>query len=123
VLKLHIPWQRVLVTRGVTLTGTCTEACRLSFGAAVQRAPKGARKGRTLQARRVFKVRGSRRRLPAGRARRIKLHLTPRALATLRREIRARGRAAVVLRARVTSSRGTATVRRRIVILKPGRNR
>jgi hypothetical protein len=123
VLKLRVPWQRVLVTRGVRARATCKEPCRLTFTAAVQRAPRGARRGRTLQRRGVFSKRGTRRRLPAGRARSIKLHLSRKALVTLHREMRARGRAAVVLKVRVKSRRGAATVRRRIVIVTAPRGR
>jgi hypothetical protein len=116
VLKLEVPWQRVMVTRGVTLKATCQEACRLGFTARVETAPKRGRR-KTLMARRVFKLAGTRRSLPAGIPKRIKLRLTPRAVKTLRRTLLTKGRAAVLVRVGVRSARGAATVQRRIVLV------
>jgi hypothetical protein len=116
VLKLRIPWQRVLATRGITVVATCEEACRLRFGARLESAPRRGRR-RTLQAGHVFRPAGSHRNLPAGAPRRIKLRLTPRAVRILRRELLTQGRVAVLVAANVSSPRGAATVRRRIVLV------
>jgi hypothetical protein len=117
VLTLRIPWQRVMRTHGITVWGTCDRLCRLTFSARVQTAPRHGGHRRTLLARRVFRVAGTRRTLQPGLERRIKLRLTPRAVRRLRSILLKRGRAAVLVRARVRSALGAATVRRRIVIV------
>jgi hypothetical protein len=115
VLTLRIPWQRVMTTRGITAYGKCDHRCRLTFTAKVQTAP---RKGKrvTVMSRRVFRVAGTQRTLPVNVSRKIKLHLSPKAVLKLHQVLLRRGRAAVVVNARVKSSLGTATVSRRIVI-------
>jgi hypothetical protein len=118
VLTLRIPWQRVMSTRGITVWGSCDRLCRLTFSASVQTAPK--RKNahrRTVMRGKVFRVHGTKRKLRPGAERRIKLRLTPKAVLKLHSVLLARGRAGVQVNARVRSSLGTATVRRRIVIV------
>jgi hypothetical protein len=116
VLTLRIPWQRVMTTRGITVWGTCDRVCRLTFTAKVQTAPRHGR-ARTAMALKVFRVAGSRRTLEPGHEHRIKLRLTPRAVVRLHSVLLTRGRAAVLVNAKVRSSLGTATVKRRIVIV------
>jgi hypothetical protein len=118
VLTLRIPWQRVLKTRGITVWGTCDRRCALSFNARVQTAPKArTARVRTVMRAGVFRLAGRRRTLQPGVERRIKLQLTPEALRRLHALMLARGRAAVLVEARVSSALGAATVRRRIVIV------
>jgi hypothetical protein len=116
VLTLRIPWQRVMTTRGITVWATCDRMCRLTFTAKVQTAPRHGR-ARTAMALKVFRVAGSRRTLEPGREQRIKLRLTPRAVIRLHSVLLKRGRAAVRVDAKVRSALGTATVKRRIVIV------
>jgi hypothetical protein len=116
VLTLRIPWQRVMTTRGITVWGSCDQLCRLTFSAKVQTAPrKGHRK--TVMRGRVFRVRGTKRTLHPGAERRIKLRLTPQAVRRLHAVLLTRGRAGVQINARVRSSLGAATVKRRIVLV------
>jgi hypothetical protein len=116
VLTLRLPWQRVLRTHGITVWGTCDQRCRLTFSAKVQTAPRHGARRRTVMRRRVFKVAGTKRTLQPGLERAIKLRLTRRAMRRLRSVLLVRGRAAVRVDARVRSSLGAATVKRRIVI-------
>ena len=116
VLTLRIPWQRVLMTRGITAWGSCDRFCRLTFTAKVQTAPRHGHR-RTVMNGRVFRVAGTKRALQPGAERRIKLRLTPKAVVALHQVLLARGRAAVLVNARVRSSLGAATVKRRIVIV------
>jgi hypothetical protein len=117
VLTLRLPWQRVMMTRGITVWGTCDQLCRLTFTARVQTAPRHGGKRRTLMRRRVFKVAGTKRTLQPGLERAIKLRLARGAMRRLHAVLLVRGRAAVQVRARVRSSLGVATVSRRIVIV------
>jgi hypothetical protein len=124
-LELRIPHQRVLGTRGVTLYGNCDRPCLLSLGARIQTSPLARASARTLLARRVFRGLGIRRSLPSkGTAEgRIRLRLTPRAVRTLKRTLRHRGRVAVVIDARVRGSAGgSRTVSRRIVLKRAERS-
>jgi hypothetical protein len=116
VLTLRIPWQRVMMTRGITVRGTCDRLCRLTFTAKVQTAPRHGHR-RTVMGGKVFRVAGTRRTLPPGAERRIKLRLTPKAVLRLHQVLLTRGRAAVLVDARVRSALGAATVKRRIVIV------
>ena len=117
VLTLRLPWQRVLTTRGITVWGTCDQLCRLTFSANVQTAPRKGGHPRTVMRGKVFRVAGTKRTLRPGPERRIKLRLTPKAVVRLHQVLLTRGRAAVLVKARVRSSLGTATVKRRIVIV------
>ena len=124
-LQLRIPHQRVLGTRGITLYGNCDRPCLLSLGARIQTSPPARASARTLLARRVFRGMGIRRSLPSkGTAEgRIRLRLTPRAVRTLKRALRHRGRVAIVIDARVRGSGGgTRTVSRRIVLKRAARS-
>ena len=124
-LQLRIPQQRVLGTRGVTLYGNCDRPCLLSLGARIQTSPLARASARTLQARRVFRGLRFRRSLPSkGTAEgRIRLRLTPRAVRTLKRALRHRGRVAVVIVARVRGyGGGSRTVTRRIVLKRAERS-
>jgi hypothetical protein len=116
VLTLRIPWQRVLTTRGIPAWGTCDRRCRLTFSARVQTAPRHGKR-RTVMRRHVFKVAGTKRILRPGHERAIKLRLTRRAVVRLRSVLLVHGRAAVLVRAKVRSNLGVATVKRRIVIV------
>jgi hypothetical protein len=119
-LKLRIPHQRVLATRGISMFGTCDQPCRVTFRALIKTAPRARNASRTLQRRRIFRSRGADRRLPGGVERRIALRLTRRAAKTLKKAIHRRGSVAVVIRARVRGVGGAArTVKRRIVLRRP----
>jgi hypothetical protein len=117
VLTLRIPWQRVMLTRGITLSGRCDRRCRLTFTAVLETAPRGGGAGRVVMRGRVFRVAGSRRMLRPGAERWVRLRLTPQAVRRMRSVLLVRGRVAVRVDARVRSSLGAATVRRRIVIV------
>jgi hypothetical protein len=120
-LDLRIPHQRVLATRGITMFGSCDRACRIAFRATIRTAPKAHASSRALMRQRVFRSRGADRRLPGGGERRIALQLTARAVRTLKQALHARGRVAVVIRARVRGAGGSRTVTRRIVLTRAAR--
>ena len=122
-LELRIPHQRVIATRGISMFGRCDQPCRISFKARITTAPKARAAARTLQRARVFRPRHGSRYLPSKGTgeRRIRLRLTRRALRTLKRTLRVRGRVAVVISARARGTGGTRTVKRRIVLKRAER--
>jgi len=123
-LNLWIPHQRVLGTRGINVYGGCDRPCRVSFRARIQTSPLARASARTLLRRRVFRALGAPRRLPIkGADRRIRLKLTPRAVRTLKRTMRLRGRVAIVVVARVRGAGGSRTVTRRIVLKRAERTK
>jgi hypothetical protein len=114
---LRIPHQRVIKTRGISVFGTCDEPCQVTFRARIKTAPPRAKaSARTLLRRGVFRSKGADRRLPGGTERRMMLKLSRRGYRTLKRAIHRRGRAAVVVIARVRGAGGARTVKRRIVL-------
>jgi hypothetical protein len=121
-LELRIPRQRVLGTRGIDVFGRCDRPCRVKFRARIQTSPLARGSARTLQRRRVFRALGAPRWLPMkGADRRIRLRLTPRAVRTLKRTMRLRGRVAIVVEGTARGARGSRTVSRRIVLKRAAR--
>jgi hypothetical protein len=99
----------------VRLFGRCSERCTVRFAGRATTAPRRGRP-RMLKRRGVFRGERRARRLGAGRERAVRLRLTPAGRRVLRRTLDTKGRVAVVIRATVRGSRGTRTVRKRIVL-------
>jgi hypothetical protein len=113
---LRIPAQRVIGPRGLKVYATCEVTCTLRFTAKIDSAPKGAKKRRTLLAKRVLRKQRHVRRIRAGRTQRVFLKLTPRALKRLKRQLHRRGRAGITVVAHMRSKAGNRIARRRIVM-------
>ena len=114
-LALRIPHQRVMHTDYVRVFARCSEACTVRFAGRAQTAPKRG-KARMLKRRGVFRGERRARTVRVRRERAIRLRLTPAGRAVLRRTLDRRGRVGVVISATVRGSRGTRTVRKRIVL-------
>ena len=121
-VTLRVPAQRVIKPRRLNVFAECEVRCRLRFSAKIDNAPKAragrkAKRRRTLMARRVIKREKRWVTLKrAGREKRFALKLTKRALKRLKRQLRKQGRAGITVTARMRSSAGHRTVRRRIVM-------
>ena len=116
-IYLKIPHQRVIHTDAVRLYARCSARCSVRFSGRAETAPraKSARR-RALLRRGLFRGERRSRRVGVRRQKQLKLRLTPRGRAVLRRELDSTARVGVVVRARVKGKRGTRTVKRRIVL-------
>jgi len=121
-VTLRLPAQRVIKPRKLNVFAECEVKCKLRFSAKIDNAPK-AKKGkkasrrRTLMAKRV--VKRERRWIAVkrvGREQRVTLKLTRRALKRLKRQLHLKGRAGITVTAKMRSTAGNRTVRRRIVM-------
>ena len=122
-LELRIPHQRVLATRGISMYGRCDLPCRIAFRARITTSPRARAAARTLMRKRVFRSLRNQRLPGKGTGeRRILLRLTPRAVRTLKRTLRMRGRVAVLVVARVRGAGGARTVTRRIILKRAARS-
>jgi hypothetical protein len=122
-VHLRVPAQRVIKPRKLAVYAMCEVKCKLRFSAKIDNAPKPAKKGKkakkrkTLMAKRVVKKEKrwyKTKRI--GREQRFWLKLTPKALERLKRQLRLKGRVGITLTAKMRSSVGNRTVRRRIVM-------
>jgi len=121
-VHLRVPAQRVIKPRKLSVYAKCDVRCKVRFSAKIDNAPKAkkgkkAKKRRTLMGKRVVKrerkwVTIKR----VGREKRMYLKLTKRALKRLKRQLHSKGRAGITVTAKMRSSAGKRTVRRRIVM-------
>jgi hypothetical protein len=114
-LTLRIPHQRVMHTDFVRVLAQCSERCTVRFAGRAQTAPRRG-KPHTLKRRGVFRGERRSRTVRVRHERAIRLRLSRPGRALLRRTLDARGRVGVVITATVRGSRGTRTVRKRIVL-------
>jgi hypothetical protein len=121
-VSLRVPAQRVIKPRKLNVFAECEVRCRLRFSAKIDNAPKAkagrkAKKRRTIMRKRVIKREKRWVTLKrVGREKKYSLKLTKRALRRLKRQLRKQGRAGITVTAKMRSSAGNRTVRRRIVM-------
>ena len=123
-VHLRLPAQRVIKPRKLAVYAKCDVKCKLRFNAKIDNAPKPAKKKgkkakkpKTLMGKRVIKKQKKwfkTKRI--GREQRFWLKLTPKALRRLKRQLRVKGRVGITVTAKMRSSAGNRTVRRRIVM-------
>jgi hypothetical protein len=117
IIYLRIPHQRVMHTDAVRLYARCSYRCRVKFSGRAETAPRAKRATRRPLLRRgVFRGEQTKRRIGVKKQKLLKLKLTRRGRATLRRQLDTKARVGVVIRARVKGKYGTRTVKRRIVL-------
>ncbi len=116
-IYLKIPHQRVMHTDAVRLYARCSSRCRVKFSGRAETAPRAKRATRRPLLRRgLFRGEQTKRRVGVKQQKLLKLKLTRRGRATLRRQLDTKARVGVVIRARVKGRYGTRTVKRRIVL-------
>jgi spore coat-associated protein N len=116
-IYLKVPHQRVIHTDAVRLYARCSARCKVRFSGRAQTAPRGKRaKRKPLLRRGLFRGEHTRRKVGTRKQKQLKLKLTRRGRAVLRRELDTKARVGVVIRARVKGRHGTRTVKRRIVL-------
>lgn len=122
-VHLRVPAQRVIKPRKLAVYAMCEVKCKLRFSAKIDNAPKPAAKGKkakkrkTLMSTRVIKkAKRWFKTKRVGREQRFWLKLTPKALRRLKRQLHLKGRAGITVTAKMRSSVGNRTVRRRIVM-------
>jgi hypothetical protein len=122
-VHLRVPAQRVIKPRKLAVYAMCEVKCKLRFSAKIDNAPKPAAKGKkakkrkTLMSKRVIKkAKRWFKTKRVGREQRFWLKLTPKALRRLKRQLHLKGRAGITVTAKMRSSVGNRTVRRRIVM-------
>ena len=114
-LSLLIPHQRVMHTAFVRVLARCSENCTVTFSGRAKSAVRG-RRSHLLLRRGLF---GGERRVRAVKVARrgpVRLKLSRRGRAVLRRTLDRQGRVAVIIRAKVDGARGTRRVKKRIVL-------
>jgi hypothetical protein len=117
IIYLKIPHQRVMHTDAVRLYARCSARCRVKFSGRAETAPRAKRATRRPLLRRgLFRGEKTKRRIGVRKQKLLKLKLTRRGRATLRRQLDTKARVGVVIRARVKGRYGTRTVKRRIVL-------
>jgi hypothetical protein len=114
-LTLRIPHQRVMHTDFVRVFAQCSERCTVRFSGRAETAARSG-KPRTLKRRGVFRGERRMRTVRVRRERAIRLRIGATGRAVLRRTLDTRGRVGVVIAATVRGTRGTRTVRKRIVL-------
>jgi hypothetical protein len=116
-IYLKIPHQRVMHTAAVRLYARCSARCKVRFSGRAQTAPRAKRAKRMPLLRRgLFRGEHTRRKVGTKQRKLLKLKLTRRGRAVLRKELDTKARVGVVIRARVKGKHGTRTVKRRIVL-------
>ena len=104
-------------TDAVRLFARCSARCKVRFSGRAQTAPRSKRaKRKPLLRRGLFRGEHTRRKVGTKRQKQLKLKLTRRGRAVLRKELDTKARVGVVIRARVKGKHGTRTVKRRIVL-------
>ena len=114
-LSLLVPHQRVMHTAFVRVLARCSENCTVTFSGRAKSAVRG-RRSRVLMKRGLFRGERKVRAVKVGRRGPVRLKLSKRGRAVLRRTLDTQGRVAVVIRAKVRGARGTRRVKKRIVL-------
>ena len=104
-------------TAAVRLYARCSARCKVRFSGRAQTAPRAKRaKRKPLLRRGLFRGEHTRRKVGTKKRKQLKLKLTRRGRAVLRKQLDTKARVGVVIRARVKGKHGTRTVKRRIVL-------
>ena len=102
-------------TAFVRVLARCSENCTVTFSGRAKSAVRG-RRSRVLMKRGLFGGERKVRAVKVGRRGPVRLKLSKRGRAVLRRTLDTQGRVAVVIRAKVRGARGTRRVKKRIVL-------
>lgn len=114
-LSLLVPHQRVMHTAFVRVLARCSENCTVTFSGRAKTAARG-RRSRVVMKRGLFRGERKVRAVKVSRRGPVRLKLSKRGRAVLRRTLDSQGRVAVVIRAKVRGARGTRRVKKRIVL-------
>ena len=114
-LSLLVPHQRVMHTAFVRVLARCSENCTVTFSGRARTAVRG-RRSRVVMKRGLFRGERKVRAVKVSRRGPVRLKLSKRGRAVLRRTLDSQGRVAVVIRAKVRGARGTRRVKKRIVL-------